>query len=69
MTNEIITLTKDTSLAYAVACTEMFTIAKQLANSQSSMIPYVAAAVFYYIFNFVVAFVMERCEQKLSYYR
>lgn len=69
VTNEIITLTKDTSLAYAVACTEMFTIAKQLANSQSSMIPYVAAAIFYYVFNFVVAFIMERCEHKLNYYR
>ncbi len=69
VTNEIITLTKDTSLAFAIACTEMFTTAKQLASSQRSMVPYIAAAVFYYIFNFVVAFVMERCEQKLSYYR
>lgn len=69
VTNEIITLTKDTSLAYAVACAEMFTIAKQLAASQSSMAPFVAAAVFYYIFNFVVAYVMERCERKLNYYQ
>ena len=69
VTNEIITLTKDTSLAFAIACTEMFTTAKQLASAQRSMVPYIAAAVFYYIFNFVVAFVMERCEKKLSYYR
>ena len=69
VTNEIITLTKDTSLAFAIACTEMFTTAKQLASAQRSMVPYIAAAVFYYIFNFVVAFFMERCEKKLSYYR
>ena len=69
VTNEIITLTKDTSLAFAIACTEMFTTAKQLASAQRSMVPYIAAAVFYYIFNFVVAFIMERCERKLSYYR
>jgi polar amino acid transport system permease protein len=69
VTNEIITMTKDTSLAFAIACAEMFTTAKQLASAQRSMVPYIAAAVFYYIFNFVVAFVMERCEKKLSYYR
>ncbi len=69
VTNEIITLTKDTSLAFAIACTEMFTTAKQLASAQRSMVPYIAAAVFYYVFNFVVAFLMERCERKLSYYR
>ena len=69
VTNEIITLTKDTSLAFAIGCTEMFTTAKQLASAQRSMVPYIAAAVFYYIFNFVVAFVMERCEKSLSYYR
>ena len=69
VTNEIITLTKDTSLAFAIACAEMFTTAKQLASAQRSMTPYIAAAVFYYIFNFVVAFVMERCEKRLNYYR
>ena len=60
VTNEVITLVKDTSLA--------FTIAKALASSQTSMIPFVAAGLFYYIFNLVVAVVMEWIEKKLSYY-
>lgn len=69
VTNETITLVKDTSLAFTIGVTEMFTIAKALASAQANVIPYIAAAVFYYIFNFVVAFVMERIEKKLNYYR
>ena len=69
VTNEVITLTKDTSLAFALAYTEMFTLAKQLSSSQRSMIPYIAAGVFYYILNAVVAFVMERFEKYFNYYR
>ena len=69
VTNEIITLTKDTSLAFALGCAEMFTIAKRQASGQTSMTPYIAAAVFYYIFNFVVAYGMGWLEKKLDYYR
>lgn len=69
VTNEVITLVKDTSLAFSIAYTEMFTIAKSLAASQRSMIPFVAAAVFYYIFNFIVASLMELWEKKMNYYR
>lgn len=68
VTNEVITLVKDTSLAFAVAYAEMFTVAKQVASKQTTIIPLLIAGVFYYIFNFVVAFVMERIEKKLSYY-
>ena len=69
ITNEMITLVKDTSLAFAISYSEMFTLAKKIAASQTTMMPFVIAGVFYYIFNFVVAFIMERCEKKLSYYR
>ena len=69
VTNEIITLVKDTSLAFVVAVAEMFTIAKQIASSQTTMMPFVIAAVFYFIFNLVVAVAMEKIEKKLNYYR
>lgn len=69
VTNEIITLVKDTSLAFTISVLEMFTIAKQLASAQASMIPFVAAGLFYYIFNLVVAVAMEQVEKKLSYYQ
>ena len=66
--NEVITLVKDTSLAFTIAVTEMFTIARQLSSSNTTMAPLVAAGVFYYVFNFAVAWVMERIEKRLSYY-
>lgn len=69
VTNEAITLVKDTSLAYVISYPEMFTAAKAIASSQTSMVPFMVAGVFYYIFNFVVAYSMEWIEKKLSYYR
>ena len=66
--NEIITLVKDTSLAFTIAVTEMFTIAKQLSSANTSMTPLIAAGVFYYIFNFIVAKTMDYAEKKLNYY-
>ena len=69
VTNEVITLVKDTSLAMVIAVSEMFTIAKALASSSTSMMPYVAAGIFYYVFNFLVAWAMEKSEHKLNYYR
>jgi len=69
VTNETITLVKDTSLAFAIAVTEMFTIAKQISAKEASVMPLMVAGVFYFIFNYVVAFIMERIEKKLSYYR
>ena len=69
ITNETITLVKDTSLAQVIAFAEMFTMAERVAARESSIMPLFVAGVFYYIFNFIVMFVMERIEKKLSYYR
>lgn len=69
VTNEVITLVKDTSLAFAISYTEMFFEAKAWASKESNMFPYLIAAVFYYIFNMVVALAMERIEKSQSYYK
>lgn len=69
VTNEVITLVKDTSLAFTVGVMEMFTVAKALASAQANVVPYIVVAVFYYVFNFVVAFAMECIEKKMNYYR
>ena len=69
VTNEVITLVKDTSLAFVLAVTEMFTLAKQVAAAQTTIVPLMAAGVFYYLFNLLVAFVMETLEKKMAYYR
>lgn len=69
VTNEVITLVKDTSLAFVLSYEEMFTVAKQIAAAQTNIMPLFVAGVFYFIFNAVVAFVMEKIEQKMNYYR
>lgn len=69
VTNEVITLVKDTSLAFVLAYTEMFTLAKQVSAATSSLAPLFVAGVFYYIFNLVVAAVMNRIEKKMGYYQ
>lgn len=69
VTNEIITLVKDTSLAFVLAYTEMFTLAKQVAAAETTIVPLFVAGVFYYIFNLVVAGIMGKAEQSLNYYQ
>lgn len=69
VTNEIVTLVKDTSIAFTVSYQEMFTIGKQIANSQTSFTPFLVAGVFYYVFNAIVGFVMGRVEKSMSYYK
>ncbi len=69
MTNEIITLVKDTSLSFAIATAEMFTIAKQIAAKQASLMPLMAAGIFYYVFNLLVAWVCKKVEKHYDYYK
>lgn len=69
VTNEVITLVKDTSLAYVISVSEMFTTARAIASAQKTVVSYVAAGIFYYVFNFIVATVMEQLERKMNYFR
>lgn len=68
VTNEVITLVKDTSLAFAISYAEMFTLAKQVAAAEATITPLFVAGIFYYVFNFIVAFVMNKIEQKMNHY-
>jgi His/Glu/Gln/Arg/opine family amino acid ABC transporter permease subunit len=69
VTNEIVTLVKDTSMAFTVSYQEMFTIGKEIANSQTSFVPFVVAGIFYFVFNAVVDFGMGKVEKAFNYYR
>ena len=68
VTNEVITLVKDTSLAFTLSVMEMFTVAKMAAAAHTTMTPLIAAGVFYYIFNGLVAWAMARLERRFAYY-
>lgn len=66
--NEIVTLVKDTSLAFAIGVAEMFSVAKALVASQLNMLPFLFAAAFYWLFCLLVEFIMGRVEKKMAYY-
>ena len=68
MGNEIITLVKDTSLAFVLGMAEMFSVAKALAASNVSMMPYAIAALIYWVFCLFIEFILGRVEKKLAYY-
>lgn len=68
ITNEVITLVKDTSLAFSIGVIEMFSVAKQLVASQVSMMPFVIAALFYWVFNLLIDMLAGRLERRLDYY-
>ncbi len=68
ITNEVITLVKDTSLAFTLAYQEVFSLAKQISASETSFTPFVVAGVFYFVANYVVAYVMDRIEKSMSFY-
>lgn len=69
VTNEVITLVKDTSLAFSLSYSELFSITKQIATANTTFMPFVVAGVFYFVFNLLVEIVMHHMEKRLSYYR
>ena len=68
MGNEIITLVKDTSLAFVLGIAEMFSVAKAISASEVSMIPYAVAALIYWGFCLLIEFIIGRAEKKMAYY-
>ena len=69
ITNEVVTLVKDTSIAFCVSYQDLFTIGKMIANSETSFTPFLIAGVFYFLFNAIVDLVMGRIEKRLDYYK
>ena len=68
MGNEIITLVKDTSLAFVLGMMEMFSEARSLAAAEVSMVPYLIAGLIYWVFCFIIEIILNRVEKKLAYY-
>ena len=63
---------KEISMIYqepSAALNPVFTIGKQIANSQSSFVPFVVAGVFYFVFNAIVDYVMGKAEKAMNYYQ
>ena len=69
MSNEIITLVKDTALTSVIVHVDLFTIAKQIVNAEVILWPLFYSAVFYLAFTAILTFLLGRLEKKLSYFK
>ena len=69
MSNEVITLVKDTSLARVISVVEITKISQQLANNYAIIWPPFYAGAFYLIFNGLLTILFRYLEKKLNYYK
>ena len=69
VTNEVITLVKDTALASTVAVLDLMSMAKKQVTSSSSVEPYLVTIVIYLILNGVVEQVCKYIERRMNYYQ
>ncbi len=69
ISNEVITLVKDTALATVIGVSEMFRVTNNEMSRIASIRPLFVAGGFYYIMNLIVAQLFKFTEKKLNYYR
>lgn len=69
MSNEIITLVKDTALASVVVHIDLFTVAKQIVNKEVILWPLFYAGLFYLVFNGLLTVLFGKLEKKLDYFK
>ncbi len=69
MSNEIITLIKDTALANCIMVSEIIKQAKELAATQAMVWPLFYTGVFYLLFVGILTIALGRLEKKLNYFR
>ena len=69
MSNEIITLIKDTAIVYTIGLNDILRIAQIRQNQQASLIPLIQAGLVYIIIIAVLTQIFKQIENRYSYYR
>lgn len=69
MSNEIITLIKDTAIVYTIGLNDILRIAQIKQNQQASLIPLIQAGLVYIIIIAVLTQILKQIEKRYSYYR
>lgn len=69
ISNEVITLVKDTSLVYVVGLGELLRAGKIASNRDASLIPLIVVGVFYLVITAVLTKFFKVFEEKYSYYQ
>jgi len=68
MSNETITLVKDTSLSYVLAMNDLLRAARGLVQRDFTTLPFVVAAAFYLLMTLVLTYGFQRLERKYAVY-
>lgn len=68
ISNETITLVKDTSLVYVLAMNDLMRTARNLVQRDFNIMPFIVAAVFYLLATLVLTMLFERLEKHYSKY-
>lgn len=68
MSNETITLVKDTSLIYVLAMNDLLRAARGIVQRDFTTMPFVVAAAFYLIMTLVLTYGFQRLEKKYAVY-
>ena len=69
VSNELITLVKDTSLVYILGLNDLLRVATAASNREASLMPFAYAAVIYLVMTAILTKLMAILEKKYSYYR
>ena len=69
MSNEIITLVKDTALASVLGVVDLFTAAQNMVKTVISLAPILYAGVFYLVFNGILTLLFGFLEKKMAFYK
>lgn len=69
VSNELITLVKDTSLVYILGLNDLLRVATAASNREASLMPFAYAAVIYLVMTAILTKLMAILEKRYSYYR
>lgn len=69
MSNEVITLIKDTAIVYAIGLNDILRIAQIAQNQQASIVPLMEAGAVYLVLIGILTMMFKRLENKYAYYR
>ena len=69
VSNEVITLVKDTSLARVIAIVELIKVAEEVSRLTGALWPLLYTGLFYLIFSGLLTILFNKIEKKLSYYK
>lgn len=69
MSNEVISLIKDTAIVYAIGLNDILRISQIAQNQQTSILPLIEAGAIYLVLIGILTLIFKRIENKYAYYR